>query len=162
MTNFQEKNTEEKAASKVLYDYHENSQSIAKKLIANYYPELSNTNILFMCRSKAAKSSGSLVPGSVKKANPFEHELSRNRFNDEEGAVFIMTVALDVWNDLSGEKRVALVDHLLARCVAVEDEKTGAMKYSLRHPTVREFPEIAERNGQWTVELMQMANSLKG
>lgn len=161
MTKFQEKNTEEKAASKVMYDYHEASGDIAKKLISTYYPELSNTNILFMCRDKASKSAGALIPGNVKKANPVERELSRSKFNDEEGAIFIMTVALEVWNNFDGKKRVALVDHLLARCGAVEDDKTGAMKYSIRHPTVQEFPEIAERNGQWTVELMQMASSLK-
>lgn len=161
MTQFQEKNTEEKAAAKVLYDYHDASGEIAKRLISTYYPELSNTNFLFMCRDKASKSAGTLVPGAVKKANPIERELSRKRFNDEEGAVFIMTVALEVWNNLDGKKRVALVDHLLARCVAVEDDKTGAMKYSLRRPTVQEFPEIAERNGQWTPELTHMANSLK-
>lgn len=161
MTQFKEKNTEEKAATKVLYDSHEASQTLAKKLIAQYYPELSNTNILYMCRDKAVKSSGTLIPGIVKKATPLECEFTRNKFNDEEGAVFIMVIALEVWNNLEGPKRVALVDHLLARCVAVEDEKSGAMKYSLRRPTVQEFPEIAERNGQWTVELMQMANSLK-
>lgn len=161
MNNFPEKSTEEKAATKVFYDTHESSREIAKKLIANYYPELSATNILYMCRSKSAKSAGNHIPGSVKKANPYEQELSRDKFNDGEGAVFILTVGLDLWNDFSGPKRVALIDHLLARCVAVEDEKTGAMKYSIRPPTVQEFPEIAERNGQWTTELTQMANSLK-
>ena len=69
-------------------------------------------------------------------------------------------MALEVWNNLQPNQRLALVDHLLTRCVGTEDPKTGAMKYGVRPPQVQEFPEIAERHGRWSDDLIELGASL--
>ena len=74
---------------------------------------------------------------------------------------YIMTVSLDVWNDLNPNQRTALVDHLLTRCVAVEDPKTGETKYKIRPPQVQEFAEIVERYGTWNDGLVEFNACLK-
>jgi len=143
----------------------ESVAEIAKKLIAKHHPELISANIVYLCRNKAAKSAGRLVPGHVKKASPTDAHISRSYFseNDEDNqeANLIITIALEVWNNLQAGQRVALVDHLLTRCVGTEDEKSGEMRYSIRPPQVQEFPEVAERHGRWNDELSELLDCMK-
>jgi hypothetical protein len=108
-----------------------------------------------LCRNKASSSGGEKVPGTIKKASPMERHICGGECD------FIMTISLDVWNDLNPVQRTALVDHLLTRCVAQEDEKNGEMKYRVRPPQVQEFPEIAERYGTWNDGLVELGNCLK-
>jgi hypothetical protein len=75
---------------------------------------------------------------------------------------FVIEIALEAWNELSPTQRLALVDHLLAHCRGDEDEKTGDMKWSVRPPTTYEFPEVAERHGQWHEGLVDLEKSLRG
>jgi Putative phage metallopeptidase len=133
---------------------------IVKKLVPKHYPELIDAHILCLCRNRASKAAGIPIPGAIRKANPTERYLTSAE--GDEGANFILTVALDVWNDLQPNQRLALVDHLLARCVATEDETTGEHKYGLRPPQVQEFPEVAERNGKWNEGLVALGDSLRG
>lgn len=146
----------EKAVSiPLLFDDHEASAEIAGNLISKFHHELANANFKFLCRNKAAKAGGEKIPGSIKKATPMDKHICGGECH------YIMTIALDVWNDLSPIQRTALVDHLLTRCVAVEDPKSGEMKYKLRPPQVQEFPEIAERYGTWNDSLIEMRSCLK-
>jgi len=159
------------APDPVLYGGFDAVREIAMKLISKHYHEIASAHFLFVSRSKAAKSGGRLVPGKVSKVSPLWRYLSSCALAKQEhnGTIiddelpepdFIMEVALDVWNGMSQQQRVALIDHLLARCVGVEDEKTGTMKYSIRPPQVQEFPEVAERNGTWNEDLTEMRSAL--
>jgi len=142
----------------------ESAEETARKLIPKYHPELASANIIYLCRNKAVKSAGKPIPGHVKKASPMEAHISRSYFsanNQDEEANFIMTVALEVWNTMQPNQRIALIDHLLTRCVGTEDEKTGEMKYGIRPPQIQEFSEIAERHGRWNDELAELGDSLK-
>jgi len=144
----------------LLIDDSEAVKEIARRIIPKHHPELVNAHILYLCRNRASKAAGQPVPGQVRKANPTEKHLAQKA--GEEGADFVLTVALDVWNDLQPPQRNALVDHLLSRCVGIEDEETGDMKYSLRPPQVQEFPEVAERHGKWNAGLAELGERLKG
>jgi hypothetical protein len=147
----------------------EAAAEIAAKLIPKHHHELAGANIVYLCRNKAAKSAGKLVPGQVKKASPTDAHISRAYFNksdmsgeDSQEAHFIMTIALEVWNNLQPNQRTALIDHLLTRCVGVEDEKSGEMKYGIRPPQIQEFAEVAERHGRWNDDLSELGDCLKG
>lgn len=138
------------------------ARSIAQRLIPKYHSGIASANIIFLCRNKSQKQGGVPVPGTVKKASPIEHHIGSHYFDGDRGPDFIMTVALDVWNELQPNQRVALIDHLLTRCVGEEDERTGEMRYSVRPPQVQEFPEVAERNGKWNEGLAELDNCLRG
>ena len=139
----------------LLFDDHESSEQIAMNLISKHHHDLADAKFKFLCRNKASVSGGEKVPGTIKKASPMERHICGGECD------FIMTVSLDVWNDLSGTQRTALIDHLLTRCVALEDPKNGEMKYKVRPPQVQEFPEIAERYGTWNEGLIELNNSLR-
>lgn len=146
---------------KVLHDFSDVLQEIASKLIPKFHPELASANFIYKCRNISTKSSGIPVAGCVKKASPNERLLSRGKFAElDDEADFIIEIALDVFNPMSLLQRTALIDHLLTRCVAIEDEKSGDMKYKVRSPQVQEFPEIAERHGKWNDGLNELIDCL--
>lgn len=137
-------------------------KEIAAKIIPKHHSHLAAANIIYLCRNKASQPGGKKQAGGVKKASPVDRHISRHYFQDGQEADFIVTVALDVWNDLQPSQRVALVDHLLTQCHGEEDEKSGEMKFSKRAPQVQEFPEVAERHGRWNADLEELGDCLKG
>jgi hypothetical protein len=144
-------NKQDKAPSiPLLFDDHEASSEIAAQLIPPYHPHLAEAKIKYLCRNNAAKSGGEKIQGTIKKASPMERHLCGDDYD------YIMVISLDVWNTLNAKQRTALVDHLLMRCTATEDQKNGEMKYSIRPPMVQEFPEIALRHGKWNEGLAEL------
>jgi len=139
----------------LLIDDFEQVIAYSDKLIKQHHPHLLTANIRYLCRNKAPKSQGKLVPGVIKKASPIEKHLSGSE------ADFIMMISLDVWNSMPAAQRLALVDHLLTRCVASEDEKTGKLKFSMRSPDVQEFAEVVSRNGLWNEQIAEFVDSAK-
>jgi len=144
------KRTESK---KVLWGGMEAAEEIARRLIPEYHPELGSARFKYICRNKAAKKHGEKVRGKAYKMSRMYEYLV--------GYDFIIEVALETWNDLNPSQRVALIDHLLSHCVGVEDERTGEMKWSVRPPEIQEFPEVAERHGQWNEGLIEMGRCLR-
>lgn len=135
---------------------------LAEPLIREFHDELAEANIIYLCRNKAQKSGGRSVPGSVKKATPMEKHLGGHLFSDDKEPDFIITISLPEWNELNPKQRIAVVDHLLTRCTGEVDEKNGGeMKYKVRAPQVQEFPEVAERNGRYNDDLIEMGNCLQ-
>ena len=68
---------------------------------------------------------------------------------------FVIEAGLDVWNELTAEQRLAVVDHLLERCFGAEDEDDpgSPMKWTVREPDVQEFSTILRRHGAWNEDL---------
>lgn len=128
-------------------------EEIANKLIPKHHHHLGSARFKFICRNRAAMRAGKPVPGNVyKMSGKFEYLVE---------ADFVLEVALEVWNELEPHQRIALVDHLLARCRGEEIEETGDMKWKIVPPEVQEFPEIAERHGQWHEGLVEIEKCLR-
>jgi hypothetical protein len=138
---------------KVLFGDSDTAAEVANRLIPQFHPELGSAVIRYIGRSKAAKRSGNPVPGNVYRMS--------GKFGFLTSCDYVVEVALDIWNGLNPTQRNALMDHLLTRCVGEEDEESGDMKWKLRLPEVQEFPEVAERQGQWNEGLVELASCLK-
>lgn len=139
-------------APEVIFGDFDTAEDIAAKLIPKHHSELATAKFSYICRNKSTKKGGKPVAGNVYKMS--------GKFRHLVGSDFVMEVALDCWNGLQPNQRIALIDHLLSKCVGVEDNKTGEMKWSVRPPEVQEFPEIAERHGQWCDGLIEMFKCL--
>ena len=146
----------------VLYDDFPAGEEVARKLIKQYHTHLASAGIVFACRDKAQKRAGVPSPGYVKKLSPELRYAFSHKSKVDEPPHYLLVIALEVWNDLAPNQRTAVIDHLLTHMIGEEDEKSGAMKWKIRPPEVREFAEVAERNGKWNVELEHMAESLEG
>lgn len=109
---------------------------IAKEVIDQYHPSLQDASIGFLFRSEAPNSNGKITLGMAKKVGP-----DLNVFMDYD---FIIWVALDWWNRLRPEQKVALVDHELCHCHLDNDDKP-----KIKPHDVEEFNCILERHGFW-------------
>lgn len=137
----------------LLFDTFESAEQRALKLIPRFHHHLATAKIKYICRNRAAKRAGVPVPGNVYKMS--------GKFEFLTGYNFIIEIALEVWNDYNEQQRIALVDHLLTRCTGEEREDDGEIKWKVRPPEVQEFPEVAERNGQWNESLVEMEKCLR-
>jgi len=144
----------------VLYDDFPAGEEVARKLITKFHTHLVNAGIVFACRDRAQKKAGILSPGYVKKLSPEQRFAFRSYGKNDELPHFLLVIALEVWNLLAPNQRTAVIDHLLTHMIGEEDEKNGSMKWKIRPPEVREFAEVAERNGKWNPDLERMAESL--
>jgi len=136
-----------------VYGEAEEIGQIATHLITNQHPHLATAKFRFLFRDKASKKGGKAVMGTVKKMSDLMLYLI--------DVHFLVEVPLEIWNTLDNSKRTALVDHLLERCAGEEDEKTAAMKWSVRLPDVHEFSSIFRRHGAWHDDLAQFATVAK-
>jgi Putative phage metallopeptidase len=132
------------------YSTAEAVEHIASGLIPNHHPELATARVMYCFVSTAGTRGGVDVMGRARKISGFtEWAIEQD---------FVIEVALDKWNDLGPAQRVALVDHLLERCTAEEDEKTGDLKFRIREPNVSEFTSILQRHGAWNDTLTEMVS----
>ena len=124
-----------------MYSDAESVGKIAASLIPQHHPELASARMLYAFVDVGSKKNDLPVYGKVRKITGLlEYYLE---------ADFVIEVALDHWNELRDTQRAAVVDHLLERCTGVEDEKSGAMKWTVREPEVQEFATILRRQGAW-------------
>jgi hypothetical protein len=137
----------------LLFADSEAVEEIARKLIPKHHPHLGTARMKYICRNIAAKRGGRAVPGNVYKMT--------GKWEYLVGCDFVVEVALEVWNDLEPHQRLALVDHLLTRCMGEESEENGEMKWKIVLPEVQEFAEIAERHGQWHEGLVELEKGLR-
>jgi len=135
-----------------IYDNADSVETMAQKLIPNYHAELSSARIRYVFVDKASMKSGKPVPGKARRITGAMEFLT--------DADFVIEVAADVWNEMTSEQRMALVDHLLEYCTGEEDEEdAGApMKWRLREPDVKEFGTILHRHGAWNENLANFVN----
>ena len=136
------------------YTSAESVAEIVQSLL-QWHPDLATARILTLFQETASKKNGRVVQGTVKKLSGI--------FQYYAEGDFLLVVALDVWNGLSQDRRIALIDHLLERCFGEEGEDTE-MKWTLREPDIVEFSTILRRHGAYNddlVNFMEIAQSLE-
>lgn len=136
------------------YSEAETAEQIALGLIPNYHPELATARILYLFVDKASSKNGREVWGKPKRVSGVLEYVAEKDF--------LIEIAKDKWDTLSGIQRTALVDSLLECCTGEEDaENGGAMKWKIRDPDVQEFTSILQRYGAWHVGLHSFVSVAK-
>lgn len=121
------------------------TRKLMEKAIAEWHPHLAlvSDQIAVVMRDPAAKSGGVVNLGSSKKASPLVQVLGKEKY------VFILEIAANEWQELDDTKRMALIDHLLCQCGAVEDDKKGTITYTILKPEIQVFKANLRRFGVW-------------
>lgn len=132
----------------IIFGDYDDIRENVESLISKHHTELAMAKFKFICRSKASAKAGKPLLGNVYKMS--------GKFKHLVGCDFVIEIAIDCWNNLTGNQRTAFLDHLLSRCVGVEDPQNGEMKWNIRPPEIQEFPEVAERHGCWNEGLAEM------
>lgn len=149
-------------ADKLTYEIAEEGKIIATDLIRQFHQHLLDDDIPLVCifRSKgvtaypfyarAKQVKGGLV-GFL--AQQFIKTNEKYRDNDDEIETFrIIEIVKPLWQHLTPEQRVALIDHEL--CHFAPDNK-------MRRHDLEEFREVVERNGFYLPDVKQFAETLK-
>lgn len=79
---------------------------------------------------------------------------SKLRFHAELD--FVLEFNWTVWQDLTAEQRIALVDHELSHLGRGDEEQ-----WILLHHDVEEFTGVVKRWGAWQPELLQFAQAIR-
>lgn len=139
----------------VIYSEADAVREIAEALIPSFHPDLATARIKYIYREKCSTKGGKPVYGRASKLSGVSEFLV--------GADFVIEVAFDLWNEMEGAQRQALVDHLLERCYGEEDEEdpSAAMSWKLREPDVHEFATILSRHGVWNEGLEGFVSAAK-
>lgn len=128
--------------------------AICRKLVDDHHGHLIGYPLRIVFRSKSRRLRGSLTYGTA--------EIVSGRFaffvmtEDEKGMdgqdkgskMFWIEIAEDLWEELSPNQRLALVDHELMHCVIEEDEE-GTPYMDIRPHDIEEFADIVRRHGLW-------------
>lgn len=133
------------------------AEAIAKDILPTFHAELVDAKIKYYFVTDHSMKAGRPIFGKARKLSGASQYLAG-------GYNFAIEVALDLWNAAEPAVRRARIDHLLEYCTGVEDEKSGAMKYTMREPDVKEFSTILRRHGAYNDDLMgliQVAQTLQ-
>lgn len=140
-------------------------ERIATTLIGKYHAHLSDVEIRYCFRDKAAKSKGQTVWGKARKVSGLNAYLAHDQAEDGADAgdddFFVIEIAEDVWVVLNDKQRTALVDHELAHCSIDYDDENDTIKLVLRAHDLEEFREVVERHGLWRPEISEFVNAVQ-
>lgn len=120
-------------------------RALMRDLVAQHHPHLAlcDDEIAILFKEKATQTGDVVVLGKTAKASELFGVLGDIKWK------FIITLADDQWKMMSNPERVALLDHHLCGCRAVENKTNGNMAYSVVPPDVAFYKGEIERHGMW-------------
>jgi hypothetical protein len=122
--------------------------STAKEAINKWHPTLKRAKIGFLFRDEAPTSKGRQTWGHASKVN--------DRMKVYTGLDFMIWISKDIWDRLTSDRRLALIDHELCHCYMGPDGPS-----TIGHD-VEEFTAVIERHGFWTGDLLRIESLAKG
>lgn len=144
-------------------------EAIARTLIDEHHPHLLSKRILYIFRSRHAKSGRRIVMGRAKiisglnaflAMDEYGSAVKENVLGEEVGEApdpfFLIEIAKDLWMGMDPATRRALVDHELAHC-GINGEKICTMPHD-----VEDFTAIVRRHGLWTPDLAALVKAAGG
>ncbi len=121
---------------------------LTKDIIREHHSDLIEAKIAMIFRSKAASTGKKLVWG---KASKIPKRLQALLDYD-----FLIELAADIYEDLSDEQKLALIDHELCHC-----HMDDFGKAKMVHHDIEEFDCIIERYGAWAPDIKKTISRMK-
>jgi hypothetical protein len=144
-------------------------ERIGRNLIQKHHRHLllQGVRVDFVFRSDTPKKNGREVWGTARKVSSLAAYLAGNE--DLEGdvngaAMFVVTISWPIWQIITEEQKVALVDHELCHLWAeMEQDDNGDEKLilSILGHDLEEFRAIVARHGMWKGDVQQFADAVK-
>jgi len=119
-------------------------REIADELIKRDFPDLLGAVMGYLFKSKASKSQGKVTLGTCAKQGASQKAL--------HGFDYVVTIAQDMWTQLTGEQKEALVYHEL-RHTFLDEDKKGDTQYKILPHDVEMFRDELKKYGPWRVDL---------
>lgn len=137
-------------------------RDVADTLIEEHHEHIEEMEVRYIFESKHTMHKGRVRMAHVRKIGGLNAYLARSHeLESMSGArppapvaesFFLMVVAYDVWKELTGPQRIALVDHELCH-IGQDGELTGH--------DIEEFAPVLARHGAWKPDLKQFMDAGK-
>jgi hypothetical protein len=137
-------------------------QKIAQELIPEHHPHLIDVRIEYVFIGKIPNKGNKQVWGTMRKIGALPAYLAAPSEEQADGATsdfFCMTITQPIWEQLSHEDKVALVDHELCHA-GVEEDEDGVKKLKTIPHDLEEFNSIVERHGLWRKDIELFADGV--
>lgn len=146
----------------VNYRRAEEVRAVAREIIAEHRPELTNVRIEYVFMDKVPNSKGKALWGRAKKKSGLDATLASGipMHYGQARDFFVIEIAERVWLAIPDEQKRALVDHELAHCFVDYDEE-GENVLSIMPHDVEEFNEIIARHGAWRPDVEKLERTFK-
>lgn len=125
-----------------------------EKLIAQFHTDLAEAKFGVKFREKAGTNKNGKVMARTKK-------ISKSQQIMGVPYDFVIEIGNDIWNGLTDEQKISLLDHEISHCVCVVDEESSNKSYSLVPHDLEEFRAIVERHGFWLEDVKKFADTCK-
>lgn len=147
-------------------------QEIAESLIAEFHPHIADLTVLYVFRSEHSEENCRVVLGKARRVGGLNAYLAfRQMVEDRElnsrvaalggddqpeprepvSAFYVIEIAFDTWQALTGPQRIALVDHELSHIGPA----------GMQTHDVEEFRGVIERHGLWRPALEEFIEASK-
>nr|WP_092074972.1 putative metallopeptidase [Dendrosporobacter quercicolus]NSL49600.1 hypothetical protein [Dendrosporobacter quercicolus DSM 1736]SDN24400.1 hypothetical protein SAMN04488502_11556 [Dendrosporobacter quercicolus] len=133
------------------YEASEELKEIARELIEETHSHLIEADIKYLFRTGNWEVKKRETWGQAKKVG--------KEVNFLTGYDFIIIIHRDVWDQLNGKEKHALLDHELQHCSAGTDDAGNKVWYIQGHD-VEDFYAIIRRHGLWSKALRKMETLL--
>ena len=131
------------------YEKAEEVEKMARtRVIPNWHPDLNGVRIAYLFDEEIGDVKGKTCLAKIKKASPTEVYFGR--------VDAVMIVDKTIWNVLTPDKRLALIDHELCHLVL---DNEGNVK--TRAHDLEEFADVVSRHGLWTSDLQHFQEKTK-
>ena len=129
------------------YSKAEDVRAIAENgVIPEWHKHLQNISITYLFDSDDMVKAGRPLMAKVKSAGPIEEYLS--------GSEFIVIVNKNIWEELTKDQRIALVDHELCHIQMVVN-KSGDISFKIVPHDLEEFNDVVRRHGAWQEDIVK-------
>lgn len=130
-------------------------EEVVKEIIATVddHADLVNATILCVFRDKATRSKGRTVLGKARQVTGLSKFIVTEA--PDRIPLFIVEIAEDMWQTLTPEQRLALIDHELSHLYVEQDDLLG-WKGGTRGHDLEEFLGVVERHGLWKGDVAAM------
>lgn len=145
----------------VTYTPAPEAAKIGRQLIATHHQDLDSERIEYIFRSEAAITAGRAIWGKARKIsglNAYLATVPDGEDPPEDGVdpFFVIELAADIWETLSGKERIALVDHELSHC-QIRLNASGTPTPTIVPHDVEEFEGVIRRHGLWNTGVRHFA-----
>lgn len=144
------------------------AKKIGDRIIPLYHDHLVGIPVVYLFRSKHKRSGCKQVLGTCRKVSGLtayfalpESERGEVECDPNDFAFFMIELAEDLWEELTGDQREALVDHEISHAI-VEHNDDGSVTLRTVGHDIEDFAGVIQRHGLWMPDLEDFARRTAG
>jgi len=131
---------------------------LANRVIKQYRPELSGTEICYIFKEKASKRGGKIIVATARRVSDKDNIIHSHEGKPEYE--FLITIGANAWTSLTPDQKVAVMHHELRHC-GYKETKDGDLKPVIIPHDLEEFIDVVETHGFYFRDILDFATKIR-